>query len=417
MHRFYSFNFNHRYSNKSHRTVPGLLMLSLLLVFFSSCRKDGHGETVTNPPSNARGYLVQYTHTGVQKANKIHRINSEYGDVSAYTSYDLNIYSIVYNSVVANNAVQVSGLVLVPQDFSGDLDVIQYHHGTIMPSDANTETPSYYEGGSQDMYEVSFIGATMTSNGYVVSFPDYVGYGESAALEHPYTMHNELAEVSVDMLRATRQLLAELSVGFTNNVFCAGWSEGGGAGLATHKQLQEVYANEFNVVGTSVLAGPYDYKGFMLDIFSNANQSYDALSIYNWAAYSLNMYEDGLNRSANDIWSYSVNSQQAAIEVPSFRPAGIFNEGFRTGIVNGTDAAMETAMQNNDLIQGWTPKGALYFHSGTNDLIVPHYNSTNAHNHFNSIGVNSTLYEYPGGDHYTPAFDYLTTTLNDFNAL
>ncbi|MEO0628874.1 MAG: hypothetical protein AAFY91_17900 [Bacteroidota bacterium] len=40
-----------------------------------------------------------------------------------------------------------------------------------------------------------------------------------------------------------------------------------------------------------------------------------------------------------------------------------------------------------------------------------------AHEQFQSVNARSTRYEYPGGDHYTPLYDYVTTTLDDFGDL
>ncbi|MEM9142078.1 MAG: hypothetical protein AAGA86_03770, partial [Bacteroidota bacterium] len=246
---------------------------------------------------------------------------------------------------------------------------------------------------------------------------DYVGYGVSQQWEHPYTVHHELAEVSVDMLRATKTLLEELALPFSGNIFATGWSEGGGAGLALHKYVQTQYALEFTLKASSLFAGPYDYFTFFKDIFANSTLANENMSIYSWGAYAMNTNSEKLNQNANSIWSYSVSNQLDALDVPSNRPDAIFQTEFIQSIVNETDTEFITAIKGNSLLEGWIPQGRLYFHSGTQDGIVPHYNSTNAHQHFGNIGANSTLYEYPGGDHYTPLYDYVITTLNDFNTL
>lgn len=372
-------------------------------------------EIIINPPSNERGYLVSYTQTGSMTADRIISINQGEGDVSAYTNYGVDIYSVVYNSLEAGNPIEVSGLVLIPQNKPGSTDIIQYHHGTIIPGEEGT--PSNYSGGATESIEMYFLGATMASNGYVVSFPDYVGYGVTADREHPYTIHHELAEVSVDMLRATQQLLTTLAIDFSKDVFSTGWSEGGGAGLATHKYLQEKYSSEFNIKASSLFAGPYDYATFFKDAFINPKLQTENMSIYSWALYSLNQLDVNLNRPTNSIWTYTVTNQLDALNIPSFQAKEIFQQTFIEEEINEANSPFSNAIQENSLIEGWMPKGHIFFHSGTEDFIVPHYNSTNAHQHFESINVNSTLYEYPGGDHYTPVYNYLTTTLDDFNKL
>ena len=141
------------------------------------------------------------------------------------------------------------------------------------------------------------------------------------------------------------------------------------------------------------------------------------MSIYSWALYSINRLDAKLNLPTNSIWTYAVSNQWDALNIPSFQAREIFQQTFIEEEVNDVNSEFSRAIQENSLIEGWTPKGHLFFHSGTEDFIVPHYNSINAHQHFESVNVNSTLYEYPGEDHYTPVYKYLTTTLDDFNKL
>ncbi|MEM6646806.1 MAG: lipase family protein [Bacteroidota bacterium] len=395
------------------RLLFSVFFLALLITIASGCTESGALVT-TLPPSIERGALVSYSKTSSMTVGEVVAAAADEGDVSAYTSYDLDIYSVVYRSVDAGNPLEVSGLVFIPQGVPGSLDLVQNHHGTIIPGD-DDEVPSTYRGGPNGSSEMYFVGATVASNGYVVSMPDYVGYGASADREHPYTVHHELAEVSVDMLRATRQLLELRDVPFSNDVFLMGWSEGGGAGLATHRYLQEKYAGEFAVKGTSLFAGPYDYITFVKDIMTNRDVEDPELSIYSWGVYSVNNYAASLNRSAESIWTYAVRDQIDALDIPSLKPAEIFQAPFMDALQSGADDQWTRALEENTLLQGWLPQGHLFFHSGTRDFIVPHYNSVNAHQHFESMNVNSTLYEYPGGDHYTPLYGYVTTTLDDFS--
>ncbi|WP_299555144.1 lipase family protein, partial [Seonamhaeicola sp.] len=258
------------------------LISAALLVILHACSDNdvaivSNPVITVNPSSNARGALISYQETGNLTANAIAANATNIGDVAAFTTNNVTLYRVLYNSLYAGNIIKVSGLVLVPQNMSGPLSLVQHHHGTIIPMEGSeAEVPSNYKGGATESdVETSFIGAVMASNGYVVSLPDYVGYGETATLEHPYTVHHELAEVSVDMIRATKSLLNELSISFTNNVFLTGWSEGGGAGLATHKYLQLNYPNEFRIKASSLLAGPYDYFTFVSDILINKETSWD----------------------------------------------------------------------------------------------------------------------------------------------
>lgn len=394
-------------------TFRNISLLLILTILFSCKSEEPQPEVITNPPSSVRGYLVSYAKTGSMTTDDIVTFGKGEGDISNLVNRDLDIYSIVYNSVIHCESLKVSGMVFVPLVDNKDLDIIQNHHGTTLPGDE--EIPSKYTGGREGI-EMSFVGATFASNGFVVSMPDYVGYGTSADVEHPYTIHHELAEESVDMLLATRQLMEQLGFNFSGKIFLTGWSEGGGAGLATHRLIQEDYTEDFQIVASSLLAGPYDYFGFIQDILiSRRNVSDINLTIYSWAVYALN--KAGLKQNANTIWRHKVGNQIDAIEIPSYKAGEVFHDSFMDGLVNETDQEWVSATKQNSLVSGWVPQGQVYLHSGTDDYIVPHYNSVNAHQYFTSVNARSTLYEYERGDHYTPLYKYITTTLDDFNGL
>jgi len=395
------------------------LLFVVIVSFLHACSKDGADIMSVNPSSQERGALISYQQKASLTAQEISTNGSTIGDVSGFALNDIITYRVVYNSLYDGALVQVSGLVMIPKNVSNPLRLIQHHHGTIIPfAGSEREVPSNYNGGiREDDVETSFIGAVMAANGYVVSLPDYVGYGETSHLEHPYTVHHELAEVSVDMIRATKNLLNELAMPVSDEVFLTGWSEGGGAGLATHKYVQLHYSGEFDIRGSSVLAGPYDYATFFSDVISNNAKTWDNLSIYSWGAYALNKFTPSLQKPKDGIWTYDVTDQADALNVPSNVPNEIFETTFIEGFTSSTNSDFREAAQANSLVEGWTPVGNLFFHSGTADAIVPHYNSVNAHQQFEAMGANSTLYEYRGGDHYSPLYDYVTTTLTDFNTL
>ena len=401
-----------KYKKTSEKTIYWMLIFTVLALMITACSE----EVILDDVTNERGQLIAYTKVGSMMADNIVSINDQEGDISVYVTYDVDLYSIVYNSLYKSELIEVSGLVIVPNNTNEVLDLIQHHHGTIIPFWDDTSTPSLYRGGSSDNNEIHFLSTVMASNGYVVSMPDYAGYGCSKHLEHPYTIHHELAEVSVDMLRATKTLTQELDIEISNNVHLTGWSEGAGAGLKTHQYLQEQYVDEFNVMGSSLLAGPYDYDSFVTEVLTN-DQVNDNFGIYSWSIYSLNQFSPELEQPNRDIYKYTVRNQLHSILVPFNRANGVFKASFLDNVTNGNDVEFIEAMRTNSFLNDWTPSGSVFFHSGTVDETVPHYNSVNAYEYFDAHGGDVTLYEYEGGDHYTPLFQYLTTTLDDFENL
>jgi len=99
----------------------------------------------------------------------------------ALVRYPIRAYRLTYRTRTPEGAeTTASGAVLVPVA-TGPLPVLSYQHGTLEPS-SETQAPSYYAAGS-DVWSVVSV---LASTGFVVSAPDYIGYGASKALPHPY---------------------------------------------------------------------------------------------------------------------------------------------------------------------------------------------------------------------------------------
>ncbi|MEW4430218.1 hypothetical protein AB1I68_22380 [Paenibacillus pabuli] len=106
-----------------------------------------------------------------------------------------------------------------------------------------------------------------------------------------------------------------------------------------------------------------------------------------------------------------------ALNPPSSKVSEFINLPFiEESIMVGGNEELLSSIDQISLINGWTPKAKIMFHSGKNDDIVPHFNTLNAYNNFKEAGADVILYEY-NGDHYTPDLDYLTTTIKDFGKL
>ncbi|OAB25499.1 hypothetical protein PMSD_27485 [Paenibacillus macquariensis subsp. defensor] len=372
--------------------------------------------------NSERGALVNYKKVSELTTKQIYKLNPE-RNIRSLLSYDVTLYSISYKSVQNGKPVVLSGLVTIPKG-KKEPSFLQYHHGTMLPipmpgGEGSNDAPSLYRGEAAqptaDFGETRMMVLTFASKGYVVSAPDYAGYNVSKHLDHPYNIQSELAEYSVDMLRATKELTKKLKVQTDDKVFLAGWSEGGGAALATHKYIEQKYPKEFNLIATSPLAGPYD----VLSMFQSSALEGDDMGenggIYNWTLYSLIKFGN-IDRPYDKVWNYKVENSMDALMPPSNKVSEIFNESFLENIISGNDTELMKAIENNSLINGWTPKAKIMLHSGKNDDIVPHFNTLNAYNAFKKQGADVTLYEYDG-NHYTPDLDYLTNTIKDFDKL
>lgn len=411
------------------------LFASVLLVGLILLVSTQGENTVTEPTAvpqnqpiskeNKRGALVSYEKVNDLTTKEINELNPE-KNIGQFLDYDVSLYSITYESVQNGNPVVLSGLVTIPKGKEKP-SLLQYHHGTMLPipmpgGEGSNDVPSLFNGQAAqpdaDFGETRMMILTFASKGYVVSAPDYAGYNVSKELDHPYNIPSELANYSVDMIRAAKELTIVLEVKTDNKLFLTGWSEGGGAALATHKDIEQKYSKEFNLIATSALAGPYDMPA-MLE--SNTFELEDDdlgenAGIYSWTLYSLLKFSN-INVPIDKIYNYEVQNSLDALNPPSSKVSEFINLPFlQESIMSGDNEELLSTIEQLSLINGWVPKAKIMFHSCKNDDIVPHYNTLNAYNKFKKEGADVTLYEY-NGDHYTPDLDYLTTTIKDFEKL
>jgi hypothetical protein len=192
--------------------------------------------------------------------------------------FGVEIYRVVYQSETPEpipQAVQVSGLILVPDSKAPVYPWISLQHGTIV---GDAEAPSAAPG--EGLFEAS--------QGFITIVSDYIGYGTSTDLLHPYVIEEAYADAGVDMLRAARSLAADQGWNL-GPLFLKGYSEGGYATLALQKALETVYQGEFPLVASSAGAGPYDLETtgrILLDLpqTNPVNLPFVVMSFSRWKA-------------------------------------------------------------------------------------------------------------------------------------
>ena len=223
-----------------------------------------------------RGKLIDYELVNKISSKEINRLFQEndeiQGDLSTLPTFDIDLYRIRYPSVFLDEIVILSGLIIVPNK-DGPIRHLQYHHGTLLPypyvnGEGSLDAPSLYSGGYPQTknahYETRLFGNYLGSAGFLVSMPDYIGYGVSSGYEHPYSVNDRLAEQSVDMLIATQSFAEKLKLEVTDELYLSGWSEGAAASLATQKLIENGATDtddssyEISISANFALAGFYN---------------------------------------------------------------------------------------------------------------------------------------------------------------
>lgn len=391
------------------------ILFLILLIGSQSCKKKP-----AELEYKDRGTLIEYSNNG-------HIPKSEIDGKMDYAAEDIirngvTYYSITYRTIYDGKQINSRGLLLLPDDMDTTF-LIAYYHGTQIPVnlslfyESKFETPSNYGGESDHFLETRDIALAWASAGFAVFLPDYIGFGITTNKEHPYLAYDELFKCNIDGLLAVKQFFSQHGIAYDNRLFLAGWSQGGGACLSSHKFIQEQYASDFTVVASSGLAGPYNFKGFIDDILSKKDEELLTNNIFSWGLYSLNKFSPELKRPTDQLYSYPVYDQYAAIFPPSKIPSQTLREYFLAHIIDGSDAAMNQVLERNTFSSGWTPVGKVFLHHGDSDQIVYYFNSLDAWNGLGAAGGDVTLYTYLGGTHDSDIEGYTRNTLDDFNAL
>ncbi|WP_031530762.1 alpha/beta hydrolase family protein [Dyadobacter crusticola] len=392
---------------KQSKKIIFLLFWSLLLL--NSCNDD---KPVVEPPVEDQ-YLQksedvkQFSREQVlQLANGLSPI------LGGYIKNGIKVYKLSYKTKNTDGAeITASGALIIPVT-DKPVSMISVQHGTIREDAA---APSYYNNNT----EAAQFGSLFGSMGYIIAYPDYIGYGESKNLPHPYEHGESLASASLDMLRAAKEFLKKQdNVKWDEKLYVAGYSEGGYATMALHKKIEEEAASEFNLRASSCGAGAYDKTAFMNYIINNNTHgvaSYNALYLWVLLTYD-RIYK--LNRPASYYFKepFATRIAQSGINVnisQSFDT--ILNESFKTALNDGNDKGFRDAVADNDVYK-WKPKAPVRLYHGNKDTLVFYFNSENAFNTMKGLGADIQLTTVPDGNHSSSVLPFLAGTLAFFTS-
>lgn len=312
------------------------------------------------------------------------------------------VYTISYNTTFDNEPVIASGLVCVPVG-EGPFPVMSYQNGTnTLHSNAPSVNPD------NDLYRLLQL---TSSTGFIISMPDYIGFGESADMSHPYLHAESTVQSVLDMLRAVKELNENyLETAATDELYLAGYSQGGWATIQVQKAIEENHTDEFNLKASAAGAGPYDLT-FINDFI--VTQSTYPMPYF--LAYMLDSYIDLnlINVSADDVFQEPYSSKIGSMfdgtktgeelnaELTTSVP-DLFTTSYLENYATDDDyQSLREALQANS-IDAWNTTTPTMLIHGTDDQFVPIQVSQNLYQGFLSEGVsedNIILVPLPGTDH------------------
>jgi pimeloyl-ACP methyl ester carboxylesterase len=390
------------------------LLMPVLLLDFTACKNS---TDVTQPASVLVGSTEVATITRNQISGQLAVLGLNLGTFSGFIGQivqrDVKTYRITYKTKNTDGTdITASGALIVPVAVGSEsFPILSQQHGTIFD---DSQAPSYFGQFS----ESSTIGTLFASNRYIVALPDYVGFGESKNVPHPYIHRQTQASASLDMLRAAREFVQKNKVNWDGKVFLTGYSQGGHATMSLLKMMEEQFPGEFSITAATCGAGPYNVEGFMNDL---VNKPSHGIASYNNLYISvLQMFNRvyGLNRPMSSYFKapyaadVQANGNRSNVNV-SFNTT--FLDGFKTGLNNGTDTDFLNAVRDNN-VYDWKPKTPLQLIHGTADQQVFYRNTTDAFNAMRARGAtNVELFPVEGKDHGSAIQEFILYTYAFFS--
>jgi pimeloyl-ACP methyl ester carboxylesterase len=338
-------------------------------------------------------------------------------------AYPVKTYKVTYNTVDAFGEPEVaSGMISVPQNADLSFPLAVYMHGTVTDREA---VPSRQQTAERLLINV------IASSGYITVAPDYIGLGDSEGF-HPYVHAASESSAGRDLILAARQWLSEQGISYNEQLFVTGYSQGGHAAQALHRDLQMDEDNDsLNVTAGAHLSGPYDISGVMRRAALSEEQvTLPGYIIYTYVSYN-NVY--GLYDNLEQVFVAPYldvirQYDEEAIDGNAFnaelsrllnenddRLVDMFQDSIRQQLEeNDDDSRIVQALRANDTYN-WAPETPTLLVYCTADEQVPFENSLVADSVMRELGSEMVTVQVGGDESHTDCVGpALISTLNFF---
>ena len=332
--------------------------------------------------------------------------------LSSQLLYDVELYSVTYKTTYQGNTITASGLVILPQT-KASVGMVSFHHGTIA---SRAEAPTTLPLNSTEL----IIYAALASPGFIAVIPDFIGFGSSSNVLHPYYVQEATATPVMDLLRAARELAIQKKVSFNGKLFLAGYSQGGYVTMATHKAIEKNGLENFNLIASFPSSGGYDVKGMQNYFFSLSTYdqpfylAYVAMAYrtyYNWSQPLSDFFQSKYSAAIPSLFDGTKNADQINAALNDTIPKFVNPDLLSTIDSNTKYKYIVDAFNQNSLID-WAPTKKMYMYHGDADITVPYQNSVDTYNKLISNGATTsvlTFTPFPGKTHGTGVVPYIQT--------
>ena len=297
--------------------------------------------------------------------------------------YSVSSYRLNYVTTDKHGAkVTASGLVSVPVKAAGARSpVLSYQHASTF---RNNQAPSI----KVEAVEPPLV---LASLGYIVVSPDYVGFGASYGVEHPYLTSSPSSRAVIDMLSAAQTWRRQAGVVDNGQLFLAGYSEGGYATMAAHRAIHQQGGELKTQLQAAVPgAGPYDVQETLDEQLDRVRKLFPPLALL----IDPDHLSDASESVRNEVRRLLL--RQMVPEDGDVRYQTLFMDRFLADDKAGIAAEHSVHL-------GWAPSVPVYLFHGRGDLTVPYSAAESARDTLRAAGAPDVTLT----DCTTPKFGHL----------
>ena len=333
------------------------------------------------------------------------------GDISieGFLQHDIALYRMTYRTQLLDQTVLASALVILP-DSALTVDMIAINHGTIVENrEAPTEAIQIIQAnegiavpqliddrGFKPLY-LPLLLSYYASMGYAIVQPDYVGFGSTSDLVHPYLIASTLAANVVDALEATYSLVDPLESALTGRVFLTGYSLGAYVTVAALRALEQRPVDGLEVQLTIAGGGLYDPSMILDFIIANPTRPLErpAFVVHVFHSY-LELFN--LTLDYEDIFQapyamripllFDKKTSGPAIDAQLTSDAqALFTADFLADYPDRYTDLSTIIDQNRLYRNNWRPRTPLRLYHSPTDELIPYQSSAEAKEDLSKPGV------------------------------
>ncbi|MGB1217612.1 MAG: alpha/beta hydrolase family protein, partial [Saprospiraceae bacterium] len=293
--------------------------------------------------------------------------------------YPVDVYDVAYETEwIDGSRIKATGLYFVPVKPKKDAATLIYNHGTIVDPDREI-----------DFNGESTILRMFATDGYAVIAPDYVGLG-GGDKQHLYHHAKTEAYAGIDFLKIVPEIDKAIGLKRNEQLFITGYSQGGHATMAVHRELQNNHPN-VNITATSPMSGAYDLSGVQSEIMEiEYSQPHYlpylmlgytiAYDIYPMDEFYDTVFRSPWNEKIPGMFDGSMNRGEINDALPKV-PKDMMNEELYEQYANDPDFFFKKLLEQNNMYD-WKPEVPVQICYCENDEEVLSGNAKKAYEYF-----------------------------------